>query len=210
MVTAYSRGSENFKGYLPYLDRFFCDGRTAPFPEGRFSETKRIIVCDGVSQFPAPDVVEYTAADLTAGLDVLDRVRFEDPETAVAHLRCVVGLTAASALAKIQNHELRMGATTVVVCYAERNRLYYAWVGDSRLYRFANGILGQLTTDHFSGKKISAEEMRQFAVGLLDTSDLITPYRAHPTRLVGTASFEPDGGHMEMEEDDVLLHAQTG
>jgi len=40
------------------------------------------------------------------------------------------------------------GGTTAVMTYLEEGKLYWASVGDSRLYRFRNGEIRQLTRDH--------------------------------------------------------------
>ena len=62
--------------------------------------------------------------------------------------------------------------TTLVAAIFRENRIFYAHVGDSRLYRLRNGVLRQLTRDHSLVQQLiddgmcrSKEEAREMGIG---------------------------------------------
>lgn len=102
------------------------------------------ILADGMGGHNAGEVASRIAVDLisailqqTSGVPAGARL-----ETAVQAAHAGIRETAASSL------RLQGMGTTVVVTFLERNRLTFAHVGDSRLYRWRKGRLEQLTRDH--------------------------------------------------------------
>lgn len=102
------------------------------------------ILSDGMGGHRAGDVASQMAVDIIAE-------RLLDGNNSITPQRLVESLEAA-------NHSIReksfnepncqgMGATVVVATFAQQ-RLLAAHAGDSRLYRFADGRLEQLTEDH--------------------------------------------------------------
>jgi serine/threonine protein phosphatase PrpC len=102
------------------------------------------ILADGMGGHNAGEVASQIAVDLiatilqqTAGVPADARL-----ETALQAAHAGIRDKASSSL-RFQG----MG-TTAVVTFLEKNRLSYAHVGDSRLYRWRKGRLEQLTRDH--------------------------------------------------------------
>ncbi len=95
--------------------------------------------------------------------------------------------------------------TTIVLVKAVRGVLFYAYVGDSRLYLFRGDALSQITRDHS-------------LVAQMLVDGCITPDQAavHPskniiTRAVGTAAtVQADTGRIELLKGDILLLCSDG
>lgn len=104
-----------------------------------------------------------------------------------------------------QDKQLNKMGTTLIIAYIQANMLYYAHVGDSRLYLFREGILQQITTDH----SYVAEMLYK---------GLITPEEAehHPNknvimRAIGAKDdVEVDIGYIKIEKDDIILLCTDG
>jgi len=97
-----------------------------------------------------------------------------------------------------------MGTTFSACCFDENN-LYYAHVGDSRIYLLSHGELKQLTTDH-----TYVEEM--IAKGLMTEEEAEHSLNRHMlTRALGTEyGIEVDAGYTPLTEGDVVLICSDG
>lgn len=106
------------------------------------------------------------------------------------------------------NHELRQLArekyankivgSTVVALICEAQQAAFLWAGDSRLYRFRDNQLQQLTRDH------SANDSETASISSVKTSNVIT-------RAIGAAdSLELDVKITSLSEDDVFLLCSDG
>ena len=98
-----------------------------------------------------------------------------------------------------------MGTTIVAVHFADDDGVYVAHVGDSRVYRFRDGKLEQLTEDHsllndyIKMKRLTPEEIANFphknvivrALGMKDTVKVDT-------------RFEPEAGDVYLLCSDGL------
>lgn len=104
-----------------------------------------------------------------------------------------------------QDKQLNKMGTTLIITYIQANMLYYAHVGDSRLYLFRDGVLKQITTDH------------SYVAEMLNKG-LITPEEAehHPNknvimRAIGAKEdVEVDIGYIKIEKDDIILLCTDG
>jgi serine/threonine protein phosphatase PrpC len=99
----------------------------------------------------------------------------------------------------------RTMGSTVVALAAEKNQFSCLWVGDSRAYRWRDGVLQLLTHDH------------SLVQQLVDAGDLALDAAAnHPnaniiTRAVGSGPrIEIDGADGEIAAGDVFLLASDG
>lgn len=106
---------------------------------------------------------------------------------------------------KENSPELSSMGTTMIAASLDKYDLYWAHVGDSRLYLFHNNQLKQITTDHsfvmelFNEGKISEEEMRMH------------PRKNEITRAVGIDSqIQVDFGHLPLEDDSIVLICSDG
>jgi len=98
----------------------------------------------------------------------------------------------------------RMG-TTVSLCSFDDSNLYYAHVGDSRIYVVRNDVLRQVTDDH----SLVNEMIKQ---GALTADEALThPRRNVVTRAVGTErSVEVDCGRVPLKLDETVLICSDG
>lgn len=107
-------------------------------------------------------------------------------------------------LARNQPDYAGMGSTVVVTVF-HGNRLWVGHVGDSRLYRFRDGILEQVTLDHsvvqelVSRGLVTAEEARQSV-----NKNLVT-------RALGVDTMvTPDIGEQMLNDEDIYLLCSDG
>jgi serine/threonine protein phosphatase PrpC len=104
-----------------------------------------------------------------------------------------------------QRHDVlaQMGST-LVAAIVDAGRLFFAHVGDSRLYRLRDGKLEQLTVDHSLWAELEAN-------GLTDhRSREDFPYRNQITRALGTNVARPDVGSVELRAGDTYLLCSDG
>ncbi|MBR3624541.1 MAG: Stp1/IreP family PP2C-type Ser/Thr phosphatase [Selenomonadaceae bacterium] len=95
--------------------------------------------------------------------------------------------------------------TTATLAYADKNILYYAHVGDSRLYVFRNGNLNQITEDHSYVAKLVKEGV------ITEEEALHHPKKNYILRAVGTEKkLEVDTGKLELLRGDKLLLTTDG
>lgn len=96
-------------------------------------------------------------------------------------------------------------ATTLVIAWFLGTRLWIAHTGDSRLYRFRNGHLEQLTRDHsFSQELLDAGMVTEEEARLLPAKNLVT-------RALGAAAdIEPEIQDVEVQDGDRLLLCSDG
>lgn len=127
---------DNNEDYL-----FFSDSRIGSLPN-------LLIVADGMGGHNAGEVASYTAVN--------EFIKYiEENENAYENEDILDILVDGVKYANEKTFELSkhkpeykdMG-TTLVVAVVKGNKIYIVNVGDSRLYRFRNGYLAQLTTDH--------------------------------------------------------------
>ncbi len=94
--------------------------------------------------------------------------------------------------------------STLVMAYVRRNRLYWASVGDSRLYLFRDANLMRLTHDHtVPGRLLEKGEITEHEA------------RRHPMRnqllmCVGCRQCQPDSGGLLLKNHDILLLCSDG
>ncbi len=96
-------------------------------------------------------------------------------------------------------------ATTVVIAWFLGGRLWVAHAGDSRLYRFRNGQLAQVTRDHsFSQELLDAGMISEDEARVLPAKNLVT-------RAVGASpALDPEVHDHDLEPGDVLLMCSDG
>jgi protein phosphatase len=105
--------------------------------------------------------------------------------------------------ARVKAGEGSMGTTVVVLdCVLAERRVYWAYVGDSRLYRVRNGELTLLTADH-----------TLFGEAFWNQPE-IPPDLPHTNRLVRALGILPEvevaDGSAELQENDLFLLCSDG
>ena len=95
--------------------------------------------------------------------------------------------------------------TTVVVSYVHDHTLYWANVGDSRLYIFRNETLEQISTDHSMVQAL-------YEAGEIEKDEMIThPQRNVLTRAIGVQDVvNIDGGKLEVTPGDRIMLCSDG
>lgn len=107
------------------------------------------------------------------------------------------------AAAESREHS-RMG-TTLTLAVVMKNALFFAWVGDTRIYRFSNGRLARLTKDH-----TRAQEMLD--AGILSEAEVKLSYRSKElTRYIGADELVAmDTGYCELSPGDLIIIGTDG
>jgi protein phosphatase len=96
-------------------------------------------------------------------------------------------------------------ATTIVIAWILGDRLWVAHAGDSRLYRFREGVLEAMTRDHsFSQELLDAGMVTEEEARLLPSKNLVT-------RALGAGGdVEPEVNDYPLRVGDVLMLCSDG
>ncbi len=96
-------------------------------------------------------------------------------------------------------------ATTIVIAWVLGDRLWVAHAGDSRLYRFREGVLEGLTRDHsFSQELLDAGMVTEEEARVLPAKNLVT-------RALGAGGdVDPDVNEYPLRVGDVLMLCSDG
>ena len=113
-----------------------------------------LVVCDGMGGGPAGEVASRVAVETILGsykaADVDDGVEVA--------LTCAVEEASAAVFALVQEDPALAGmGTTTAVLVHNKDRVTWAHVGDSRVYRLRDGVLRRLTRDHSLVQKLQDE-----------------------------------------------------
>jgi protein phosphatase len=125
-----------------------------------------LVVCDGMGGGPGGEVASHVAVEKILGAYKADDL---DDGVEVALTRGVQEANAA-VFARAQDDPALAGmGTTAAVLVHRGPRVTWAHVGDSRVYRLRDGVLGRLTRDHSLVQKLqdegtlAAEDVASFA-----------------------------------------------
>lgn len=161
------------------------------------------VVCDGMGGMSEGGVAAQTAADTI--VEVCSRKWYNEPEKLLKKALTAANDTVNTLFFKKMPGEL--GGTTAVIALIRDNKVYYAHVGDSRLYLIKEGKLIQITKDHSLVQKLLDE-------GELSESEARThPYRNQIDRAIGThTSVAPSIGKQALSpaDGDALLLCTDG
>jgi protein phosphatase len=96
-------------------------------------------------------------------------------------------------------------ATTIVIAWILGDRLWVAHAGDSRLYRFREGVLEALTRDHsFAQELLDAGMVTEEEAKVLPSKNLVT-------RALGAGGeVEPEVNEFPLRVGDVLMMCSDG
>lgn len=101
--------------------------------------------------------------------------------------------------------ELRGMGTTVLVALCANENLYWAHVGDSRLYLYQKGNLNQISEDHNMVRQLEREGV------IIPGSDASLRYRHMLSKAVGVdETVEPETGMVRLEIGDAVLLCTDG
>ena len=161
-----------------------------------------LILADGMGGYEGGEVASAIAVHAAAGFFSKNPQKFFSEETLRESVLCAND----AILARKEEHPQFSGmGTTLVLGAMQGHTLYWAHVGDSRLYVWQAGRLTQITVDHsfvmelVKEGKLSMEEMRHH------------PRKNEITRAVGIdRSLQVDTGTLPLEDGSLLLLCSDG
>lgn len=164
------------------------------------------VVCDGMGGTAAGNVASEMAVERVVK-------SFNDNYSPKLSEKQIVGLlksSVESANAAIYekasaNEELKGMGTTIVCAVVYKNTCLVAHAGDSRLYRFRQGVLSQITTDH------SVVQTMVDSGHITEEEAKIHPNKNIITRALGVHSaVEVDITDFSLESNDIVLLCSDG
>jgi protein phosphatase len=149
-----------------------------------FAADRVYVVADGMGGHAAGEVASAITTARLATLTDRSPLRPDDVRAALADAHSAITASAAE-----HSDEIGMGTTVTGLCQVQIAGSVH-WlvfnVGDSRVYRFADGALTQLTEDHshvaelVAAGKITDEEARGHPLGYIVTRSLGSPDASEP------------------------------
>ncbi len=175
-------------------------------------EHKIAVLADGMGGYNAGEVASGIATSVFAAMleqrlqQQKEKRRLPSSKSVQGWMVESVSLANAQILeaARIQPQFSGMG-TTLVAALFHRDRIVLAHIGDSRAYRFRQGVLQQLTRDH-------SQLQEQIDAGLVSPEwARFAPNKNLITRALGVASnIDVEISDYSVETDDVYLLCSDG
>ncbi|WP_127160831.1 Stp1/IreP family PP2C-type Ser/Thr phosphatase [Veillonella sp. VA137] len=169
--------------------------------EDRFyAQGPLLIVADGMGGYTGG---EYAS---TMVVDTIVEVVNEATEISTEVLKNAILKANRMVYEKSQSYkELEGMGTTAVVAYVQEDILYWAHVGDSRLYRYGEDGLHRMTKDHSMVQQL-------VEAGTITEEEVIHhPKRNMLTRAIGVyETVEVDTGVVEVHQNDRILLCSDG
>lgn len=169
--------------------------------EDRFyAQGPLLIVADGMGGYTGG---EYAS---TMVVDTIVEVVNEATEMSTEVLKNAILKANRMVYEKSQSYkELEGMGTTAVVAYVKEDTLYWAHVGDSRLYRYGEDGLHRMTKDHSMVQQL-------VEAGTITEEEVIHhPKRNMLTRAIGVyETVEVDTGVVEVHQNDRILLCSDG
>lgn len=169
--------------------------------EDRFyAQGPLLIVADGMGGYTGG---EYAS---TMVVDTIVEVVNEATEMSTEVLKNAILKANRMVYEKSQSYkELEGMGTTAVVAYVQKDTLYWAHVGDSRLYRYGEDGLHRMTKDHSMVQQL-------VEAGTITEEEVIHhPKRNMLTRAIGVyETVEVDTGVVEVHQNDRILLCSDG
>ena len=160
------------------------------------------ILADGMGGYAGGQIASHIAVEQAAGFFTKDTEKTFSEASLKESVLCA---NEAILKEKKDNPNLSSMGTTMVMAAISQDTLYWAHVGDSRLYVMDEGQLSQITVDHsfvmelVTEGKISKEEMR------------FHPRKNEITRAVGIDDIlKVDTGHLTLKKGDFVLLCSDG
>ena len=168
--------------------------------EGRFGCL--CVVCDGMGGYTGGEIAAQLAVEAIAQhFSTLDSDFDEARE-----LRNSI-LHAENRIAEISRKDRKLSqmGTTLVILLLKDGKAWYAWVGDSRIYLFRQGVLTPLSKDHSYVQELIDGGL------ITDEESFHHPQKNILTRALGSSNYEPDfGTPFVLEDKDVLMLCTDG
>ena len=170
------------------------------------AEERLFIVADGVGGNNAGEIASSTAVATCKEFMRINHLASVD-ESDIGDLfdTCLVRANDSVVKAGREQPENRGMATTLVLCHVREDKAYFANVGDSRAYLYADGQLLQITEDHSYVNAL-------IRMGVLTEEEAKHHKRGHViTKAIGAElTVEGDQYDVEIREGDILLLCTDG
>lgn len=160
------------------------------------------VLADGMGGYEGGQIASQSAVEAVRDFFEKEGDRRVTEETV---REAVLGANRAILSRKMKSREFQDMGTTLIVTAVSGGRLYWAHVGDSRLYVMKDGALTQITKDHsfvmtlLEEGKITKEEMRGH------------PRKNEITRAVGIRpSLDVDTGYLALDAPLLVLICSDG
>jgi len=165
------------------------------------------ILADGMGGYDAGEVASQLAVETIAkGLIML--VQNPQAEMGYREIESVVRTANQAIFDAIDNEHGAAGmATTVVVSVFTENRVLFAHLGDSRLYRYADEALEQLTSDHSIIQELVDQGM---FFSIKEAMEAGVPNNVLTRGLGVEVEIRLDIGESELVDDDVYILCSDG
>jgi protein phosphatase len=172
-----------------------------------------VVLADGMGGHQGGEIasamaVSGIAQDLEDAASSLEQGNEEEQSQAISNLleSTIAKVNSEIFVTSEANDQYRGMGTTVVVALTHNNKLHYAHVGDSRLYRLRNGELEQLTKDH----SLINELLAQGFYKTLEEAEQAGQKNVI-TRAVGIKNdVDTDVAETEVQENDMYLLCSDG
>jgi protein phosphatase len=187
-------------------------GQVRPLNEdaiGARSDLGLFVLCDGLGGYNAGEIASTMAVSslLTTLAEDFTRSQSEESafDPAAVLTSRIVEMNGTIARAAANSAAFEGMATTIVVAWIIGDRLWVAHAGDSRLYRFREGVLEGLTRDHsFSQELLDAGMVTAEEAKVLPAKNLVT-------RALGAGDdVEPEINDFPLRVGDVLMLCSDG
>ena len=167
------------------------------------------ILCDGLGGYNAGEIAATMAVSAVLTTLAADYEQAQAAGVAFDARRALterlVEMNGVIARAAANSEAFEGMATTIVVAWVIGDRLWVAHAGDSRLYRFREGVLEGITRDHsFSQELLDAGMVTEEEARLLPSKNLVT-------RALGAGGdVEPEVNDYPLRVGDVLMLCSDG
>lgn len=173
---------------------------TEGMTESKLSAPFLVAVADGVSGENGGEVASETCLELLAGINFTSRTDLDAELNAIHLTLAQVGA------ADVETHNMQ--TTLCAVGIDENEELHTVNVGDSRLYRYRNGSLSQLSRDQSLVQMLYEEgSIHHWEMGTHKQKHVIFPVLGNVS---STPIFDIQMHHEKVEYGDILLLCSDG
>ncbi len=187
-------------------------GQLRPLNEdaiGARTDLGLFVLCDGLGGYNAGEIAATMAVSSLLSTLAGDYEQAQagdppfDPRKALSER--MIEMNGVISRAAADSSAFEGMATTIVIAWVLGDRLWVAHAGDSRLYRFREGVLEALTRDHsFSQELLDAGMVTEEEARLLPSKNLVT-------RALGAGGdVEPEVNDFPLRVGDVLMLCSDG
>lgn len=161
-----------------------------------------VILADGMGGYNAGEVASHLAVET-----IVQRLQTQNAPDVDAMVSAVEAANDAIITAIKEQAALKGMATTIALAHFGEEKACFAYVGDSRIYRYRNGVLTQVSSDH----SMAQELVDQGMFSSLDEAQEAGVKKNILTRGVGIdVEIKVDAQEQPIREGDLYLFCSDG